>query len=243
MITDVLLFTLALTGGIDTTVTFRSCGRPDEMLGVLHHSGEADFQIDRRGRVKKESIRVISVAGGSSAGFLSALRRQLTACRFEPVGATDRWVRGNLAFRGDTLLVAGAELVETPGDGLTDSVPPVLADVYELTAPDLDELPRTLPCALVPREEVTTRTRIDGQVVDPFLQPRPAARPMVSGQVALSYVIKANGRVQENSFQAPATTDPQLAAQGVMRIQNCQYVPGRVMGNKVAVRVASVEQF
>jgi hypothetical protein len=243
MITEIYLFSLVLTGGADTTVRLQSCGRPEEMLGVLPHSGEADFQIDRRGRVKKESIRVITVAGGSSAGFLSALRRQLTSCRFEPAGTADVWVRGNLAFRGETLQVVSAETIGAPGAGLTDSAPPALAEVYDLTSPELDELPRVVPCSFVPREEITVRRRINGQMVEPQTPPISVPSRMVPGRVSLSYIIKANGLVQENSFQAPGDSDPRVLAQAVMRIQNCKYVPGRVMGRRVAVRVASIEQF
>lgn len=240
-LTDALLV-IALFSSPDTTVTLRSCGGAREPIGTLRSSGEVAFLLDRRGRVSAEDIRVLSVTGGTAAGFRSALQRQLPACRFEPASRVDRWIRSTISFNGHTLSVSSSLTVESPPDSVQFSPIMVVDKVYDPSSSVLDELPRVLNCQPMVREEVTTRTRMDGQVATPppvsNLPP-----PRKKGDVSLSYVVGPNGRIEENSFMLLGQNDPDLVASAVARLQACRFAPGRVAGNKVSVRLTSLERF
>jgi hypothetical protein len=237
LLSDTLL-AITLFAFPDTTVTLRSCGSPR----TLRSSGEVAFLLDRRGRVSPSNIKILGVTGSSAEGFRSALVRQLPACRFEPESRTERWVRGILAFDGHTLSLRSAVVVASPPDSVSFSPTPVADRVYDSSSPALDELPRELNCQLIPRDEVTTRTRVDGQVVSPPPVPNLPPRPK-SGEVHLSYEVDQQGRIRQNSFGYFGRSDPELVSAAVARLEACRFAPGKVAGKQVSVRVTSVERF
>lgn len=236
------LLAIALFPFPDSTVTLRSCGRPREPIGILRSSGDVAFLLDRRGRVLAENIRVLSVTGSSAAGFRSALERQLPVCRFEPNNRVDRWIRGTVTFNGYTLSLHNSFTVEFPPDSSPPSPISVLEQVYDESSPALDEAPRIVDCQAVAREEITTRTRIDGQVVGPppmsNLPP-----PRETGEVRLSYVVMGNGRIQQGSFILLGQNNPDLVSRAVALLQTCRFAPGRIGGRKVSVKVATIQRF
>lgn len=239
-----ILLAISLFSSPDTSVTLRSCGSPREPIGTLRASGEVAFLLDRRGRVPPTSIRILDVTGSSADGLRSALIRQLPACKFEPDSRIDRWIRGTVSFDGHTLSLQSSLIVESPPDSVSFSPILVADQIYDFSSPALEELPRLVSCQTITREEVTTRTRIDGQVASPPPPPVPNLPPRrKTGEVHLSYEVDQHGRISQNSFSLLGQGDPELVAAAVNRLRACRFAPGRIGGNPVSVRVTSLERF
>jgi hypothetical protein len=246
----VLLTALLLGPGTDSLPVLTKCDAPKPRLGSLRTSGTVSFIVTRRGAAELTSLVVRDVAAGTVAGFRSALERQLPVCRFRPGRAAGRpdsvRVQARIDFTPDSVQW-GALAAATPTDSVeAAAVLPVFSatDTVAFTDARLEERPIVQRCDRpLGTDEVTVKTRVDGHFVEPETPtPRPSA-PLAHGDVLLRLVVSASGRVDDSAIDIVQAPTEAHATAARRRVRNCRWVPGRIAGVPVAVRIAGREQF
>jgi hypothetical protein len=243
--TALLLLTSLGATPSDSIIALHSCGKPRAPIGDLRASAQAALLIQPNGKVVLDSVRLASVQGSSVPGFISALQRQLPACRFDhpTLSKGNLWVLAFLTFRADTLILDSARVTESPSPAEVPGPTPALALEYDRSSPALDERPRAQECATQTRDIVVTKRSVNGQIVEDPTSGSALPPKQPTGVVLLEYLVTAEGRLDDNSYRLLRSTDPKLATLAAERLQTCRFAPGRVAGVPVAVRQSSLERF
>ncbi len=252
MVLSVALLALLLPGVADTMPELRRCGTPQVPLGVVRSVGTAAFTVTRKGVADTGSLAILEMERGTPAGLRSALVRQLPSCRFRAARDgrrdADQRVVARIHFDRDTLRLEMLEAITAESRGARADEPVTVAE-DTLAGDDqrLEELPRRVSCRLVARDEIVTKVRVDGRIVDnpPIpMPPPPDSRSRLSpGEALLAFVVPVNGQVEAGDISVLRSSSGAHATAGRDRISTCRWAPGRVAGTPVPVRVVGLERF
>ena len=247
-----------LSPAIDTLPTLRKCGPPAIPIGFMRSAGTVAFQLSAKGTPDTSTLVIIGVEQGSVGGLQSALVRELPSCRFSlgkqsHDGGAIR-VRAHVALNGDAMTLTDLGLA---GEADTVGLPPEAArpatgEPVAFTDDRLEERPMAYRCdVLVPRDEVTTRQVVTGEVVSnrpvmsiqelaslPGVVPMTGTPQLAAGEVLLRYVVSGAGLVDSASVEIVSAPSPAHAEAATFRVMHCAWVPGRIGGVPVAVRIA-----
>lgn len=219
---------LAADSRVGPRARLRDCRKSAERIGVLNATGDVQFVISSDGRPDTSSVMVVATSGASPLGFRSAARRYLGSCRFSAALVNRHPVSvlglGRIILARDSMVLMTAR---GPADSmLTDALPrgePEPGRIYENADPEVDEKPRLMPC---------------GRNWGTFTVPEGAdALATISGSALLEFVIGTNGRADGATARILSTDNQLVARELLTSYMGCRYVPGRVLGEPVPVRV------
>jgi len=206
-------------------VRLEGCDRPRAPLGVLTLQGEIAFQLASRGRPDTASVVVLRVSGSSAPGMRSAMARLLLDCRFRrPTSSEARpWVRTAIRLDSTRFEVdAAVVLTGPPADSLSTAPGSTglgSGEVVDADHPLLDERPRALKCKLPAAPGGSARTLEQWR-----------ERAQRQGMVRLSFVVDTTGRVNRDSIQIRATSQPWVNNRAIRLVASCRFAPGGTRG-------------
>jgi hypothetical protein len=244
MTTSLLLIGLLVAApGTDSLPALKKCGPARTPVGIARLTGTVAFGVSARGDALLDSLTILQVSGSSGPGLRSVLERYLPACKFKAakhdrqtvtvrVRATVTLEDGAMRWSPLTSALA-ADSIDAADLPLPASLGP--ADTLAFTDPRLEERPAVISCSqrLVARDAVVPKSE---------LPPAPAL-PTPGAEVLLRYTVMPDGTVPPRSVQvvqAPSRADAERAQ---AMVTDCTWVPGRVGGVPVPVRIASRERF
>lgn len=231
---------LLVSGGLRAQdVGFKECRAPKVPIGYLRGSGRLVFGVDAKGRPDTSTVRVVRVIGMSGAALRSAVRRQLSACRFDihkaglagPVELAQSWEFESTKVRFGGAEPAGPEL--PPDSVIAPALPPVPVPD---SAAVLEERPRVLDCPHGYRVESAGIPNGEPHPEDESGGP-PGEN---SGSVKIQFEVDTLGRVASGTITPVASTDPTLINDAVRNYAACRYTVGRIGGVPVPVLMSSV---
>ncbi|MEO8030404.1 MAG: hypothetical protein ABJC74_00585 [Gemmatimonadota bacterium] len=243
------LTALLLVTPVDSSLVLKKCGAPSIPVGIIFSGGTVSFSLSAAGVPDSSSIRILQVGNGSAEGLRSALTRQLPSCRFKSVRQhPEGRAEARVAFDADLLKIHDLKWAD-PAD--TDAVAlgterPETDEVVEFLADSLEERPANNCQVLIPRDAVTTKykgpPRDTKTTVTEWARPRPEPSPS-GGTLLMRYIVSAEGRVDPDEIQIDATPGPTQSATARRIVSACRWVPGRIHGFPVAVRIAQRQKF
>ncbi len=248
--TEILILSalLLLATPIDSALALKKCGAPSMPIGIIFSSGTVTFALLAAGVPDSSSIRILQVANGSAAGLRSALTRQLPSCRFKSVSQHPNGrAKPRVAFDADLLKIYDLKWAD-PADIVTVVLAterPEADEVVEFMDDSLEERPANTCDVLIPRgPESTTRVgaRDTKTTVGPFGHEKRGPAPD-GGVVLMRYIVSPEGRVDPDGVQIDATPGPSQSATARRILTACHWVPGRIHGFPVAVRIAQRQKF
>jgi TonB family protein len=160
------------------------------------------------------------------------MARLLPACRFRRATSTGDglWIRTSIVLDSTRFEVGDAvALSAPPADSLPtapSSTGPASVELVDTDHPLLDERPRALKCKLPAAPGGPTPRTVE--------QWRERARRQ--GMVRLSFVVDSMGRVNRDSIQVRASSQPWVNNRAIGLVASCRFAPGRLQGRAVAVR-------
>jgi hypothetical protein len=215
----------------DSLPSLKKCNAPRIPIGVVFSAGTVTFAISDKGQPDSSTIVIHNVAGGTAAGLHSALARQLPRCRFTSGSRHDRYLTAHASFTGSAIAITeirAADPADSIGLPLNDSLPSA-GEVVDQTDRRLEERPDRPYCGPAsPQDAVTTE--------------RPSAGQFAEGPVVIKYIVLASGKVDEASIEIVASPSPERAKAGRVRITGCPWIPGRIRGVPVAVRITERQE-
>jgi hypothetical protein len=215
----------------EPAVRLERCDRPRAPLGVLTLQGEIAFQLTGGARPDTASVAVLRVSGSSAAGMRSAMARLLSACRFRRGSSSGDglWVRTAIHLDSTRFEVGDAVVLSAPPVDSLSTAPastgPGPGEVVDADHPLLDERPRALKCKMPPTPGGSPRS---------WEQWRELGRRQ--GMVRLSLLVDTTGRVNRDSIQVRASSQPWVNNRAIGLVASCRLAPGRIQGRAVAVR-------
>jgi len=226
------------TIGVRFQARVRGCSSDTTLTGVLKGRGIGMVVVDTGGRPLLETMRLLEVDDVSMRAGLSFAARALSDCRFEAAKTSAGPVAAWAGFKFSTSrtgrpLISREQLPSAlPGAPLLTGTRPVdTGKVYAQADSLLEELPRQIRC-------------YDGTGRGGFTQtPRRTAEEVLGsirsgdGRAEVSYIVRADGSVDPSSLAIVTTDNWSLAEAFLGRMADCQFAPGRIQGQAVAVKI------
>jgi hypothetical protein len=129
-------------------------------------------------------------------------------------------------FTGNVVAITeirAADPADSIGLPLDDSLPSG-GEVVDQADKRLEEKPLRPYCGPAsPQDQVTTE--------------RPSAGQFAAGPVVIEFILGASGKVDETTIEIVSSPSPERAKAARGRITGCPWIPGRIRGVPVAVRI------
>lgn len=223
----------------DTIFALRECESRVPVVGPMRADGIVAALLRADGRIDTSTTRVLQVESVSVAAYRSAAARILSTCRYRVTGAKERFplpVVIALQFQGGPASVASAEQVPQLETGLEPG--PVLIPTQDLPlAPEdrrIEESPIPEPGCSVWRRFGGTRYYRSAAEAMRDINTRMVQQ---SGNLKVEFEVNREGRVAASSVKLLQSDNAKAAESFVETIQECRYMPARIGGVPVPVRM------
>lgn len=224
---------------IDTVFALRGCESRVPVVGPMRADGIVAALLRPDGRIDTASTRVLQVESVSIAAFRSGAARFLSTCQYRLTGAkrpNPIPVVISMQFQGGPTLVGPAEEVPQLDVGLEPG--PVLLPTQDLPlAPEdrrIEESPLPQRDCSVWRDFGSTRYY---RSIDEAMRDMDTRLEERRGRLRVEFEVDREGRVVETSINVLTQDNPKAAEHFVKAIKGCQYLPARVGGMGVPVRM------
>jgi Gram-negative bacterial TonB protein C-terminal len=225
--------------GLRRQARIKGCSNDTTRSGPIKGRAIGIVIVDSSHQPQLSTLQIVEATQVSFKGARSLAARALADCRFEAALSGSEPVASWVAFRVAT---GSSGKVLITGQRLPPERPPVIAQVevqpvgasslYLHDDPRLEELPRQVHCGDSPslggerKREVTESEFFSGIHAG-------------DGNAEVSYVVRPDGRVDESSLTIISSDNWDLARAYLSRIAECDFAPGRIEGQPVAVKVVT----